>query len=60
MDRSVQFAVVAADEAIKDSGLDLTAVDRDSMGVTMGSAVGATINLENGYVDVSNGGRNGL
>ncbi len=60
MDRSVQFAVVAADEAIKDSGLDLTAVDRDSMGVTMGSAVGATINLENGYVDVSNRGKEWL
>lgn len=60
MDRSVQFAVVAADEAMKDSGLDLATVDHDRMGVTMGSAVGATINLEKEYVCVSNRGKEWL
>lgn len=60
MDRSIQFAAVAADEAMKDSGLDLDTVDHDRMGVTMGSAVGATINLEKGYVCVSDSGKNWL
>ena len=40
MDRYIQFAVVAAVEAVTDSGLDLEQVDRDLMGVTLGSAVG--------------------
>jgi len=60
MDRSVQFAVVAASEAMKDSGLDLGQVNHDRMGVTMGSAVGATINLEQGYVGVSDHGKEWL
>ena len=57
MDRSVQFAVVAANEAMKDSRLDLDRVDHDRMAVTMGSAVGSTMNLEQGYVRVSNSGK---
>ena len=60
MDRSIQFAVAAANEAMKDSGLALDAVDHDRMGVTMGSAVGATINLELGYVAVSDSGKQWL
>jgi minimal PKS ketosynthase (KS/KS alpha) len=60
MDRSVQFAVAAADEAMKDSGLNLETIDHDRMGVTMGTAVGATINLENGYVCVSDKGKEWL
>ena len=60
MDRSVQFAVVAASEAMKDSGLDLDQVNHDRMGVTMGSAVGATVNLEKGYVCVSDRGKEWL
>lgn len=60
MDRSVQFAVVAAAEAMKDCGLDLDRVNHDRMGVTMGSAVGATVNLEKGYVCVSDRGKQWL
>jgi len=60
MDRMVQFAVVAASEAMKDSGLDLDAVDHNRMGVTMGSAVGSTMALEQGYVCVSNSGQQWL
>jgi minimal PKS ketosynthase (KS/KS alpha) len=51
---------VAADEAMKDSGLNLEKVDHDRMGVSMGSAVGATMNLEKGYVCVSNRGQDWL
>jgi minimal PKS ketosynthase (KS/KS alpha) len=60
MDRMVQFAVVAANEAMKDSGLDLNGVDHDRIGVTMGSAVGSTTALEQGYVCVSNSGKEWL
>src|SRR5690606_29267992 len=57
MDRFAQMAVVCADEAVRDSGLDLQTVDADRMGVSLGSAVGATITLEEEYVVASDGGR---
>jgi 3-oxoacyl-[acyl-carrier-protein] synthase II len=34
------FALVAADEAVKDSGLDLNAVNKDKVGVIFGSGIG--------------------
>jgi len=34
------FALVAADEAVKDSGLDLDAVNKDKVGVIFGSGIG--------------------
>jgi len=40
MDRYSQFALIAADEAIKDSGLDLDKIDRDSAGVIWASGIG--------------------
>jgi minimal PKS ketosynthase (KS/KS alpha) len=60
MDRSIQFAVTAAKEAMADSRLSSNGLDHDRMGVTMGSAVGATINLEQGYVQVSDSGKQWL
>src|SRR4051812_16033075 len=59
-DRYVQFALAAAIEAVKDSGLPLDAIDRDRLGVTLGSAVGGTMYLENEYVVVSNRGKEWL
>ncbi|SHN08312.1 beta-ketoacyl-[acyl-carrier-protein] synthase family protein [Actinacidiphila paucisporea] len=60
-DRSVQFALVAADEAMADSGLDLDGgFDHDRMAVCLGSAVGASTRLEDEYVVASDGGRNWL
>ena len=59
-DRFVQFALVAAAEAVADSGLDLEAgdgVDHDRLAVSLGSAVGATMKLEDEYVQVSDSGR---
>ena len=47
-------------EAIADSGLDLEAVDRDRMGVSLGSAVGGTMLLEDDYVAVSDRGQEWL
>jgi minimal PKS ketosynthase (KS/KS alpha) len=65
-DRFVQMAMVAADEAVADSGLTLgvggadDAPDPERVGVTLGSAVGATMRLEQEYVDVSDAGRHWL
>ncbi len=62
-DRFAQFAMIAADEAVADSGLDLTAdggvdgVDHDRLSVSLGSAVGATMRLEDEYVQVSDSGK---
>ena len=58
-DRFVQFALVAAAEAVADSGLGLVAAAGDGpvVGVSLGSAVGATTRLESEYVAVSDGGK---
>ncbi|GID94066.1 beta-ketoacyl-[acyl-carrier-protein] synthase family protein [Amorphoplanes digitatis] len=57
MDRAAQFAVVAARGAVADSGLDVAGLDPYRVGVTVGSAVGATTGLDEEYRIVSDGGR---
>ncbi|MEV7453626.1 beta-ketoacyl-[acyl-carrier-protein] synthase family protein [Streptomyces nigra] len=57
MDRAAQFAVVAARGAVADSGIDLAAHEPHRVGVTIGSAVGATTGLDEEYRTVSDGGR---
>jgi minimal PKS ketosynthase (KS/KS alpha) len=57
MDRAAQFAVVAARGAVADSGVELSTVDPHRIGVTVGSAVGATMGLDEEYRIVSDGGR---
>src|SRR3954454_3135270 len=47
-------------QAVDDGALDLEAVDSERMAVTLGSAVGGTIALEEGYVAVSNRGKEWL
>jgi minimal PKS ketosynthase (KS/KS alpha) len=56
MDRAAQFAVVTAWEAVTDSGLQFGALDPARTGVTIGSAVGATMGLDQEYRIVSDGG----
>ncbi|MEU3412626.1 beta-ketoacyl-[acyl-carrier-protein] synthase family protein [Streptomyces sp. NPDC006658] len=56
MDRAAQLAVVATREAVADSGIELTGLDPYRIGVTVGSAVGATMGLDQEYRVVSNGG----
>lgn len=46
MDRYSQFAMASADEAFKQSGLDLNAVDGDRMGVMIGSGIGGMLTTE--------------
>ncbi|MEV8536612.1 beta-ketoacyl-[acyl-carrier-protein] synthase family protein [Streptomyces sp. NPDC051211] len=57
MDRAAQFAVVASRGAVADSGLDIAGLDPYRVGVTVGSAVGATMALDEEYRVVSDGGR---
>lgn len=40
MDPFCHYAIISADEAMKDSGLDVEAVDRDRFGVIIGSGIG--------------------
>ena len=57
MDRAAQLAVVAARGAIRDSGVEPGTLDPHRTGVTIGSAVGATMGLDQEYRIVSDGGR---
>ncbi|MCF3176351.1 beta-ketoacyl-[acyl-carrier-protein] synthase family protein [Streptomyces sioyaensis] len=56
-DRYVQFAMVAASEALRDAGLDAGAEDPWRIGVSLGTAVGGTTRLEHDYVAVSGHGQ---
>jgi act minimal PKS ketosynthase (KS/KS alpha) len=57
MDRAIQFAVVAAREAVADSGLHMDMPRPERLGVCIGSAVGATMGLDREYRVASDGGR---
>ncbi|MET8676803.1 beta-ketoacyl-[acyl-carrier-protein] synthase family protein [Streptomyces sp. NPDC004647] len=57
MDRAAQFAVVTARGALSDSGLELEGYAPHRVGVTVGTAVGATMGLDEEYRVVSDGGR---
>jgi 3-oxoacyl-[acyl-carrier-protein] synthase II len=46
LDRFAQFGLVAAEEAIKDSGIDLEKVDLDRFGVMLGSGIGGFETIE--------------
>lgn len=60
MDRVTQFAVVAAREALLDSGLADGAPDPFRTGAVAGTAVGCTMTLDEEYRVVSDGGRHAL
>jgi len=57
MDRAAQLAVVATGEAMADSGMEFAGLDPARLGVTIGTAVGATTGLEEEYRVVSDDGR---
>ncbi|WP_308165982.1 MULTISPECIES: beta-ketoacyl-[acyl-carrier-protein] synthase family protein [Actinomadura] len=60
MDRATQFAVTCASESLADSGLDMGTVDPTRVGVSLGSAVGATTSIEREYLVLSDSGREWL
>jgi 3-oxoacyl-[acyl-carrier-protein] synthase II len=45
-DPFIQFALIAADEAVKDSGLDLNAIDKERAGTYIGSGIGGIQTIE--------------
>ena len=47
MDRFVQYAVVASHEAVHHAGLDLEKLDRERIGVVIGSGIGGMETFEN-------------
>ncbi|TDD34077.1 beta-ketoacyl-[acyl-carrier-protein] synthase family protein [Actinomadura sp. KC06] len=57
MDRATQFAVTCAKGSLADSGLDLDGIDPGRVGVSLGSAVGATTSIEREYLVLSDSGR---
>ncbi|MEU4563516.1 beta-ketoacyl-[acyl-carrier-protein] synthase family protein [Actinoplanes sp. NPDC023936] len=60
MDRAAQMAVVAARESVADSGLSPDGLPPERVTVSVGSAVGCTMALEQEYVVLSDGGRRWL
>ncbi|MEU7799838.1 beta-ketoacyl-[acyl-carrier-protein] synthase family protein [Micromonospora arborensis] len=57
LDRAGQFVVVAAREALADSGVGAAGVPAHRIATSIGSAVGCTTTLEQEYVVLSDGGR---
>lgn len=58
MDRYVQFAVVAADMAIKDSDLDFSKVNPECVGVCLANAICGTKYMEEEFALVTDNGKN--
>ena len=55
MDRYAQFSVCVADEALRDSGLDLEQEDRSRVGVIWGSGMGGLQSTEEEIMDFAKG-----
>ncbi len=49
LDRVSQLAVVAARQAVQDSGCDLEVADRDRIGVFVGCGMGGSMTMDDGY-----------
>lgn len=55
IDRFSQLALVASDQAMKDSGLDKTVNDPDRAGVILGSGIGGLITFQNEVIEFAKG-----
>jgi len=49
LDRGSQFAVVAARRALADAGCELSAAERERTGVFVGTGMGGTLSIDEGY-----------
>ncbi len=56
-DRFCQYAMIAADEAISDSLIDLNLIDKDRVGVIIGSGIGGIETLTQEIMGYSDGGK---
>ena len=55
LDRFAQYAMVAADEAIEDSGIDLDTVDKFRVGVIWGAGIGGLETFQNEVINFAEG-----
>ena len=55
LDRFAQYAMVSADEAIKDSGIDLETVDKYRVGVIWGAGIGGLETFQNEVINFAEG-----
>ena len=55
IDRFAQYAIVATDEAIADSQLDLTSIDKDRVGVIWGAGIGGLETFQNEVLNYAQG-----
>ncbi|MFD0931986.1 beta-ketoacyl-ACP synthase II [Psychroflexus salinarum] len=55
LDRFAQYALVASDEAILDSGVDLNVVDKYRVGVIWGAGIGGLETFQNEVIDFAKG-----
>ncbi|ADE10688.1 beta-ketoacyl-[acyl-carrier-protein] synthase family protein [Sideroxydans lithotrophicus] len=51
IERFSQFALVAAEQAVQDAGLELSEAEQTRSGVCMGSCLGGASSLEDGYIE---------
>jgi 3-oxoacyl-[acyl-carrier-protein] synthase II len=56
MDRFIQFAVAAADLAVKDSRIEIGPGNADQVGVFIGSGIGGFATIEREHTELMNGG----
>ena len=49
MDKFIHYGVAAADQAIKDAGIEVTDQNAGRIGVVVGSGIGGITGIENGY-----------
>jgi 3-oxoacyl-[acyl-carrier-protein] synthase II len=55
MDRFTQYAMVATDEAIEDSKLDIEKIDKNRVGVIWGAGIGGLETFQNECINFANG-----
>ena len=56
MDRSIVYGIVAADEAIKDAGLDTFDGNKERIGVSVGSGIGGLNTIYENCIELHTGG----
>lgn len=55
MDPFTHYALIAADEAVRDSGLDLEVINKNKVGVIWGSGIGGLKSFEEEVINYANG-----
>lgn len=58
LDKSIIYSLIAAEDAIKDSGLNLEEEDRTRIGTIISTAAGGLVTVTDGYIDMLNKGFN--